>query len=367
MNASTEIQLIAAVTAVACALPGAFLVLRRMAMMSDAISHTVLLGIVIGFLLVGDLDSPWLILGAALTGVLTVALVEMLNRTGLVKEDAAIGLVFPALFSAAVILISRLARGVHLDIDAVLLGELAFAPFDRWQVAGLDLPRGLVVMGVILVANVVLITLFYKELKLATFDGELAAALGFSPVLLHYGLMGMVSVTAVGAFDVVGSILVVALMIAPPSAAYLLTDRLSRLLLYSGGLGALAAVGGYALARALDANIAGSMAAVAGLLFLLAWAFAPQRGLLSMAVRRSQQKLTFAQTMLTIHLLNHEGTERAATENRVDHLWEHLRWQPDFAEQVVRFAERKGMVRRQQGYLLLTDEGRVLAQGAMVG
>jgi manganese/zinc/iron transport system permease protein len=366
MNASTEIQLIAAVTAVACALPGTFLVLRRMAMMSDAISHTVLLGIVIGFLFVGDLDSPWLILGAAATGVLTVALVELLNRTGLVKEDAAIGLVFPALFSAAVILLSRMARGVHLDIDAVLLGELAFAPFDRWQGWGLDVPRGLVVMGLILAINIALIALFYKELKLATFDGELAAALGFSPVLLHYGLMGMVSVTAVGAFDVVGSILVVALMIAPPSAAYLLTDRLSRMLLYSGGMGALAAVGGYTLARALDANIAGSMAAVAGFIFLLAWIFAPQRGLISMAIRRSQQRITFAQTMLTIHLLNHEGTERAAVENRVDHLWEHLRWQPDFAEQVVRFAERKGMVRRQQGHLLLTDEGRGLAKGAMM-
>jgi manganese/zinc/iron transport system permease protein len=217
-----------------------------------------------------------------------------------------------------------------------------------------------------LVANVVFIALFYKELKLATFDGELAAALGFSPVLLHYGLMGLVSVTAVGAFDVVGSILVVALMIAPPSAAYLLTDRLSRMLFYSGGMGALAAVGGYGLARALDANIAGSMAAVAGFIFLLAWTFAPQRGLISMAIRRSQQRITFAQTMLTIHLLNHEGTERAAVENRVDHLWEHLRWQPAFAEQVVRFAERKGMVRRQQGHLLLTDEGRGLAKGAMM-
>lgn len=366
MNSSTEIQLIAILTAVACALPGVFLVLRRMSMMSDAISHTVLLGIVLGFMLVGDLSSPWLVLAAAVTGVVTVALVEVVNRTGLVKEDAAIGIVFPALFSVAVILISRFTRGVHLDADAVLLGELAFAPFDRWQGAGLDLPRGLVVMGAILLVNVVLIGLFYKELKLATFDDQLAAALGFSPVLVHYGLMGMVSVTAVGAFDVVGSVLVVALMIAPASAAYLLTDRLSRMLFYSAIIAAVSAVGGFWLARWLDANIAGSMATMAGIIFLIVFTLAPERGLVSQLVRRSYQRLDFAQTMLTIHLLNHEGTDLATVENRVDHLWEHLRWQPIFAEEVVRYAERKGMVRRQQGYLMLTADGRGLARQAMV-
>ncbi|MFW5942965.1 MAG: metal ABC transporter permease, partial [Chloroflexota bacterium] len=191
-----EIQLIAVVAAVACALPGVFLVLRQMAMMSDAISHTVLLGIVIGFFLVGDINSPLLIVGAALMGVFTVSLVELLNRTRLVKEDAAIGLVFPALFSIAVILISRYAGDVHLDEDAVLLGELAFAPFERFELAGLDLgPVALYVMGAILLLNLLFITVFYKELKLATFDPGLAAALGFSPGLIHYGLMATVSVT----------------------------------------------------------------------------------------------------------------------------------------------------------------------------
>ena len=224
MSASVEIQLIAVVVAAACALPGVFLVLRRMAMMADAISHTVLLGIVLAFFVVADLQSPWLMLGAAAVGVLTVSLVELLNRTRLVKQDAAIGLVFPALFSLAVILISRFARGVHLDVDAVLLGELAFAPFDRIEILGLDLPHALVTMGVILVLNAGLIALFYKELKLSTFDAGLAATLGFAPGLLHYGLMALVSVTAVGAFDAVGAMLVVALMVTP-AAAGLPADR----------------------------------------------------------------------------------------------------------------------------------------------
>jgi manganese/zinc/iron transport system permease protein len=361
-----EIQLIAVLVAAACALPGVFLVLRQMAMMSDAISHTVLLGIVLVFFVVRDLGSPLLIVGAAATGVLTVSLIELLNRTGLVKQDAAIGLVFPALFSIAVILISRYVRGVHLDVDSVLLGELAFAPFDRMQLFGLDLPHSAVVMGVILVVNILFIVLFYKELKLATFDPGLAAALGFSPALIHYALMTLVSVTAVGAFDAVGSILVVALIITPAAAAYLLTDDLRAMLGWSVAIGVVSAIGGYWLARSMNANIAGSMATITGVMFLGVLLFSPRRGLIYVTRRRWQQKWEFAQAMLTIHLLQHEGGPEAHLENRMDHLVEHIRWQPDYAEQVVRYAERKGTVRRQAGVLLLTPQGRALAQDALV-
>jgi len=230
-SAQMEIQLIAAMVAAACALPGVFLVLRRMAMMSDAISHTVLLGIVLAFFVVNEFGHPLLLIGAAAVGVLTVSLTELLNKTKLVKEDAAIGLVFPALFSIAVLLISIFARNVHLDEHIIFQGDLAFAPFDRMVVWGLDLgPRSLIVMSIIVLLDLGFIILFYKELKLATFDAGLAAALGFAPTFIHYALMTLVSMTAVGAFDAVGSILVIALMIVPPAAAYLLTDRLSRML-----------------------------------------------------------------------------------------------------------------------------------------
>ncbi len=165
-----EIQLIASVVAAACAIPGVFLVLRRMAMMSDAISHAILLGIVLAFFVIPDISSPLLIIGAALSGVLTVSLVELLNKTRLVKEDASIGLVFPVLFSIGVILIARYAWSVHLDVHAVLLGELAFAPFDRLIIFGNDIgPKSLYVMSAILILNVIFISLFYKELKIATF------------------------------------------------------------------------------------------------------------------------------------------------------------------------------------------------------
>ena len=358
-----EIQLIAAVVAAACALPGVFLVLRRIALVSDAISHSILVGIVLAFFLVGDLSSPALVVGAALTGVATVVLIELVRRTGLVREDAAIGLVFPALFSAGVILIARYADGVHLDTDAVLLGELAFAPLDRVVVGSYDIgPKSLYVMTAILLLNLLAVLVFYKELKLVTFDGALAVALGFSPVAVHYGLMSLVSVTAVGAFDAVGSILVVALMVAPPASAYLLTDRLSTMLALAVGGGVASAVGGYWLAHALDASIAGSMATSAGALFALAFLFAPARGVLAALRRRRRQRWEFPQAMLAIHLLHHERQVDAGVENRFEHLHEHLRWEPAFAARVVERAERRGLLVRDDGFLALTDTGRAAAQ-----
>lgn len=368
MSAHIEVQLIAAVIAAACAIPGVFLVLRRMAMMSDAISHTVLFGIVIGYFITQDLASPLLFVGAVLTGVLTVSLVELLNSTRLVKEDAAIGLVFPVLFSLAVILISRFAGNVHLDTDAVLLGELAFAPFDRVAWFGVDIgPRALVVGAGLVVLNLAFVSLFYKELKLATFDAGLAATFGFLPGLLHYALMALVSVTAVGAFDAVGSILVIALMIAPPSAAYLLTDRLPRMIGLSIVIGAVSAVAGYWLARWLDVSIAGAMATMSGVAFGLVFLFAPERGMVAGMRRRTRQKWTFAQQMLTTHLLNHEATPQASEESRVEHLTRHMHWPPTFATRVVRRAEQGGLLRRQGDTLILTERGRQMARQVVGG
>jgi len=362
-----EIQLLAVVVSVACALPGVFLVLRRMALLSDAISHSILLGIVLAFFWVEDLNSPILILAAAATGLLMVAMVETLHATRRVKEDAAIALVFPALFSLAVLLISRYAGNVHLDVDAVLLGEIAFAPFRRLEVGGLDLgPRSLWTMGVILAINLAFIVAFYKEMKVSTFDAGLAAAMGFSPVLIQYSFMGLVSVTAVGAFDAVGSILVVALMIAPPAAARLLTDRLPLLLVLSAVLAALSALGGYWAARGLDVSIAGSMASMAGLVFLFALLLSPERGLLATLLLRRRQKMEFAGLLLAIHLLNHETEPEAAEENRIGHLFHHLRWEPDFARRVADRAEREGFLSREDGDRLhLTPLGRETARHFM--
>ncbi len=283
---AVTIMAIGALVGVAASLLGTFLVLRRESMMSDAISHSVLLGIVGVYLLTGTLDTPLHVVGAALAGLATVVLTDLLVRSRRVKQDAAIGLVFPAMFAAAVLLINVYARDVHLDADAVLLGEIAFAWLDVVRVGQLEVARSLLTMGIVSVVNLAFVVLLYKELKLATFDPALAIALGLRPVLIGLALLSLLSVTAVGAFDAVGAILFVAFVIVPPTAAYLLTDRLWRMLAYGSAIAVASSVIGYRVAVALDVSIGGSMASATGVFLLLALAFGPKHGLIAGALRR---------------------------------------------------------------------------------
>ena len=274
MNAALEIQLIAALTAAGCAIPGVFLLLRKMSMVSDSITHTILLGIVLAFFAADDLSSPFLLVGAAIMGPVTVWLTELLTKTKLVSEDSATGIVFPLLFSIAVILITKYAGTAHLDTDSVLLGELAFAPFDRMVVFGLDIgAKGLYISGGLLIINITFVSVFFKELQVVSFDPVLAAVMGFSPTLVHYSLMTAASLTAVGAFEAVGSVLVTAFMIAPAAAAYLITDDLKKMLFIAVGIGAVSGVLGYHTAMLLEVSIAGCMACWTGLFFLGAFLY----------------------------------------------------------------------------------------------
>ena len=359
-SAQIEIQLIAGIVAIACAIPGVFLVLRKMSLISDAISHSILLGIVIGFFITKDLNSPILILLAALTGVLTIVMVEMIQKTKLVKEDTAIGLVFPLLFSIGVILIAKNASDVHLDVDAVLMGELAFAPFDRWMVSGRDLgPKSLWMMGSILILTVALLLLFFKELKVTTFDTGLAASMGISPVIFHYGLMSVSSITIVGAFDAVGAILVVALMIAPAATAYLLTTNLKKMIGLSILFGVISAFAGYWLAHYLDASISGSMTTVLGIIFFLAYLFAPDKGLIAVLYRHKKQKIEVSLITFLLHLNNHKHEEN---ERQFIYLQEHFNWSKPYAESVVDLAEKNNMIQFDDDLISLTEKGKNFTQ-----
>jgi manganese/zinc/iron transport system permease protein len=366
---SIDIQIvaIALLVSVTCAVPGVFLVLRRLSLMSDAISHAILLGIVLAYFVVGDLASPFLIAGAAATGLLTVFLVELVHNSGLVKEDAAIALVFPALFSLGVLLIGLYQGNVHLDVDAVLLGELAFAPFHRFEVGGMDLgPISLWVMSGILILNIGVVSLLYKEFEISTFDAGLASSMGFAPVALHYAHMALVSVTAVGAFEAVGSILVVALMIVPACTAYLLTDSLRRMLWLTPMFAAVGSLIGYGVARTVDGSLAGAMATAQGVLFLLAFLLAPERGIVAQILDFRRKQQDFGIAMLTIHILQHEGTESESRECSILHLDEHLGWELQWATKLAYLAQDRMLVHLRKGQLSLTDRGRELAQSALV-
>src|SRR5262245_60173637 len=265
--APAELTLTAMATAAACAVPGVFLVLRRLALVGDAIGHVILLGIAIGFLLGGSLHSPWVVFGAAAVGLLAVFIVEWLERSGYVKNDAALGLVYPALFSVGVILVSIVAKtagSVHLDVDAVLLGELAEAPLRLFWPGVIDWPFSMVVMTGMFIVNLAFVLFFYKELKLTTFDAGHAKSLGFRLGWVHYPFMALVSLTVVTTFDAAGAVLVVGFLVAPAAIAFLLTDRLAWMLLLALGLGLVSAFGGTGLVSIFDVIIDGCFYCVIG-------------------------------------------------------------------------------------------------------
>lgn len=357
MSGDLVVILTAVLVAVPCALLGTLLVLRQMSMMGDAISHAVLPGIVIAFFISESLGPVVSVVGAGIFGVLTALLVEALRNTGRVKEDSSIGIVFTALFALGVFLVSKFASSVHLDLQHVLYGEIAYAPINPLLVGTLDLgPRSLWTLGLVTVLALGLVLLLYKELKIATFDPGLAAAVGLSPVLVHYLLMGAVSVTTVGAFDSVGAILVVAFLIVPPAAAYLLTERLSHMMLLAVTLGVGSAVGGYYVAAAFDVAISGMMAVVAGAFFALALLFSPSRGMVANLRRRRRNRRSFARDLLLVKL---EKLGSRATEGD---LVQGLNWDGGDVSEALGDASRRGFLHTPEaGTVALTEEGRYAA------
>lgn len=274
MSSIVEIQIIAILISISCGIIGTFLVFKNMSMMADAITHTILLGIVISYFIVTDLNSPILIIGASLVGIITVWITQVLADTKLLGNDSAIGLVFPFLFSIAIILISKYSSNTHLDTDSVLLGEIAFAPFNRLIIFGIDIgAKAIYTSSLILIINIIYIKIFFKELKLTIFDPILAITIGLSPALIHYSLMTLVSITCVVAFDAVGSILVIAFMITPATTAYLLSHNLKTILILSSIISTISAVLGLQLALFFDISISGSMAIVVGLLFIMTFVY----------------------------------------------------------------------------------------------
>ena len=290
LNDDLTIILTAGLVATAAGLLGPFLVLRRIALMSDAVSHAVLPGIVLVYLLLGTRAPLPVIVGAAVFAIICVLAIEALRSTGLVKSDAAIALVFPALFALGVLGVTQYASGVHLDLDSTIYGEIAFAPFQTVTIGGFEIARSIILLGAVALANLALVTLLWKEYKATTFDPEFSRTIGISPALLSRLLLIAVAITAVTAFESVGAILVVTMLIVPAAAAYLLTDRLWAMVVVTVAVGWVSALGGHAAATAVDASIAGAMGLVAAICFALALVASPRYGLLARAVQRRRRR-----------------------------------------------------------------------------
>lgn len=275
------IILTAALVGLSCGVIGVFLILRKQAMMADAISHTVLLGIVIAFLITNQVSGTYMLIGGILAGLLTAFLVQWLHSLN-VQQDAGMGIVFTTLFAIGVILIATSVGNAHLDVQHALMGEITFIPFHTISLPLIgDIPEATALLGFVFIIILFFITLFYKEWKITSFDPALAASLGMPVLFLHYLFMSLVSVATVASFDAVGAILVVAMLITPAASAYLWTDRLSMMLLLSGVFGVISAVLGYYVAAWIDTSISGSMAFMTGVVFFFSFIFSPKHGLIA--------------------------------------------------------------------------------------
>lgn len=283
--------LIATMTNVACALVGCYLVLRRMSLLGDAIAHAVLPGLVIAFLFSGTLAIGAMFVGAFVAAIATTFLTQMLHRHGGVSEDASMGVVFTSLFALGVVLIKRYSENVHIDASCVLEGNLSFITSYTVEIAGRAMPRAFLSILPVLVFNFAAIVVFWKELKITSFDPALATTLGFRSNLMHYLLMVMVAATTVGSFEAVGSILVVAMLIVPAATAHLLCDRLSWMLVTAAIVAALSAYVGFVTALAFESEPAGMMAVAGGAFYALTMFFAPKHGVLSAIVRNASTTL----------------------------------------------------------------------------
>lgn len=378
---------IGAICNAACAMLGCYLVLRRMSLLGDAISHAVLPGVVLAALASGSIVGWPILLGALAVGILTTLLTQLLHGSGRVPEDASMGVVFTSLFALGVILISSQAHNLHIDLKCVLYGNLENAVNDLVPLPGLGWSVPLVLQTLVpaLLATVAFVLLFWKELKICSFDPQLATSMGLRADLVHYLLMGMVAAVTVAALEALGSILVVAMLVVPAAAAHLLSDRLAGMMVWAVALGVLSAgivgglvavamagraVPGWEWVQYLDSNGAGMMAVVAGLLFVLALLLAPRHGLVSRAWHNLRLAVRIASEDV-IALLYRAEEKAAQPEEAVQPeepallSWASCRraagggWAGWLA---VPALWRQGQIHRAAGGFRLTPAGRRLAQ-----
>lgn len=265
------ILLAASMAAVNCSLIGSFLVLRKMSMMSDAISHSILPGIVAAVLITGSRSPLVVVLGASVVGLLTTFLIEYAHKKIKLQIDASTGINFTWLFALGIILISIFSKKVDLDPECVIFGEIAYIPLDVWVTkSGLNMgPRAIYVLVFIFIINISFVCCFYKQLKITTFDPQFAASLGINTTLWHYLLIFFTSITVVASFEIAGAILVVSLIVIPTAAAYLISRDLKAMLIHASMIGAVSSLFGYILSIIMDGSIVGAIATTLGIAFAI--------------------------------------------------------------------------------------------------
>ncbi len=353
---------------VSAALLGNFLVLRRMSLLGDAISHAVLPGLAAAFFLSGSRTSWVMFAGAVVSGILTAMLTHWIRNQGKIDEGASMGVVFTTLFALGLVLIVQAADYVDLDPGCVLYGSIETTPFDTIPVFQHEVPRVVVTLSCVLVLNLLFVLAFYKELKLSSFDPSLATTSGFNASFLHYLLMTLVAITTVACFESVGNILVVAMLIVPATTALLLSERLGTVILLSALIASLAAVLGHLGAITIpkyfgfgSSTTAGMMAVAGGCIFFIVSLFAPRSGVIVRWTRRKCLGLKILSEDIVSAIYRFE--ERGQMKVTMNELSSILIANPWSLKLAGWWQLQRGLIRRENGFAMLTERGREAARG----
>ena len=338
--------LILLLVSITLSLPGNFLVIRNLAMSCDAISHTTLLGIVLAWLIVRDIDNPFLILGACATGVITTILIEALTRYAKLQKDASIGIIYSFFFALAVLLVTKFARNTHLSVDLILMGEILYATLRQTTFLGISVPIPVITMSIVLLINTAFICLFYKELKVSSFDKVYAETSGFGSIFLHIGLMSVVSLSCVVAFDSIGAVLVLAFFVCPAACSFLVSDSLFQMILGSIVFAIIMSVTGFMASMALNVSLAGMCATTGGAMVILVSAFGPHGALYTHAQAKKLAQAQAGNTLLE-HIYHHSTNsyEERIRELRISTIHAHLGWDRRKFNKTYHYLIRQGYVK----------------------
>lgn len=327
-----------------CAILGCFLVLRRMSMLGDALSHAVLPGLALAFIVTSSTASVPMFIGAAIFAMLTAGLSRLLHAMGHTTEESGLGIVFTAFFALGILLIQLFAENVHLDRDAVLEGAIEYVTIDTITWMGLDWPASLPTTALVLAGVIVWLLLFWKEVKAATFDPTYASAIGLHGQTMLGVLVILVAVCVVAAFKIVGSVLVVAMLVVPAASAQLISHKLRNMLFVSVAFALVSTALGYWAARSLNTSAAGMMAVMSGLGYLLALLFSPTQGLIftRLQQRNLQEQIHTEDILGTLYRHQEQGDDGSSlSPARMKELAG-----PACRPAVIRRLEKAGLLRR---------------------
>ena len=350
-------------TAIATTVPGIILVLKRNALIIDGMSHSILLGIVVFLIFTQNLNSPLLIIGGSLSAVIMIILVELINKTKFIPYDAAIGLIFPAFFSLSLLLINTYLKNVHFHKESILMGEIAYLPFNQLSIKGLLIgPKSLYLISLVAIINIAFLFFFSKEIKISIFDNIEANNSGFMPNLLHYFIMILTAFTVMVSFRVVGSILVISFLVVPAISSYLLTYKFEYLFPISLILTTLSSLIGIIIGYCFDWSIVGCVSISMGSMFLVIYVFSPYKGVLNQYKKNQEKQILYCQKILLRHLLNHSNTNDEKEESSLNSFYKHINWKKKFAKKILTQNLKTNLVTINNSIIKLTPKGKKLAK-----